>query len=241
MKKIITLFSIFCCLCGFAQAQSSFQLTHDGSVLTNGSVIHVTETGTSMFGGLIMNSEVVITNTTTSSTNYTMVLTIVSLTTNGSYQFCFGSCTMPNQIGETTLTNTLHADAVLGDLLEYFPEENSYGTSEAKLKVYETGKESEAIEITVFFDYSDGSGIDKLDAQSALNFSSNGHILEVKYQFSSDAYRTLSCYQITGSLAKKQEISGADGYMQFDLNPGCYIMAVEENGRVISTHKVIVK
>lgn len=240
MKKTINLLLSFCFVCLYTQGQN-FKIMHKGNELSHGDVIEVNEVTTSDFGELILDAKLSFLNSSTESKTYTAELTILSLTTGGDYQFCFGSCLRPSSITTVKMTHTLDKGTLVNQLLEYFPKENSYGKSEAKFKVYENGDEANAIEVSVLFNYSNDTGVNKLVAQPKLAFNSIGACLKLDYMFDTAAERFISYYQITGTLGEKQMVNHIEGSIQYIMNPGCYIFAVEESGCIIYTYKVIVR
>ena len=239
MKRIITLLFLICCIGLYVQGQS-FKLMHKGNALANGDVIQLNETTTNDFGELMFDAEMSVINSSTESKTYTAQLTVNSLTTNGSYQFCFGSCLRPSKIGVETMSHTIDQGVEANQLLEYFPEENSFGNAEAKIKVYENGDETNAVEVNVKFNYADATGIKHLASQPILLLNKNGCYLDIAYLFEESKIRSISCYHITGVFAKKQEIADVEGSIQFVVNRGCYILSVEECGRIGYTYKIIV-
>ena len=189
------------------QAQS-FQVKQGDNMLADGSVLHISDASTNLFGRVMIDSHLKMINLTSQEKEFTMELTIVSIPQNTSFQFCFGSCTMPSAIGTVKLDYTMGANGELNEnILEFFPEKEVYSSAQTKLKIYETANPASAIEITIYFDYTDPSGLISLDdSKQAVHIYNDNSSLCVDYNFQADAVRTVSCYSITGSAIDRKSV-----------------------------------
>lgn len=231
--KNFTLLAVFFLL-GMTANSQSLDFTHEGNVVT-GDKVYVNE-GFDELG--MMYAHIGVKNQGSAAVEASLTITVVNAV-DGTVSYCGfngGSC-MPLSVDQpSTRSTTIASQEDLDAGVDFISMKE--GTAEALFTVT-SGSLTKTI--TVYFNMEDPHSINSAFVNNLVTISQRGNGAELNYNFDTTANRTVNVYNVTGSKILSDNLAGTNGVLSLSLERGIYIYSVVENGKVVATHKFVVR
>lgn len=195
-----------------------------------------------------IESDLGLKNLTSNSFTVVVAQEVVEAPTTATLSLCWGNCTMEN--GNISKEHQIPASSA-GIMCENnggfhlnlsLMGVTEYQTAKVIYKAYDKANPSEAVTVTVNYEYNEQTtGISSATANQAVTVYQSGNIAELAYNFDSAATRQLNIYNVTGKLIASEMLVGANGTQTLSVQKGLYIYSLTENGKVVATHKFVVR
>ncbi len=193
----------------------------------------------------IIDSHIVVENTTPNSINFMASRSIESISNGLTESFCFGvACYAPG----TAVSN--FPTTIAGNSTEDFkasvnPNGNC-GSAYIHYKIYVQGNAADSVGVTLGFEFCTAGladtkieyGVSKPTANPADNFTVLNYLLP-----SNQVNDKILVYNMIGSLVKTMDIPGSRGALVMstsELKSGVYFVSYSNGGKIISTSKLVV-
>lgn len=237
MRKVIAM--LFVGLCASLASAQSVKLFHQGAPLADGDTIPV---GTSV--GSSVTTYIEYTNVGEEEVYVRVRRENISMNEGDALTFCVGgSCVLNlsqefviypgDTIREEDASSVFHADYTC----------NSEGSSLIRFIFYNTEDETDAV--TFYLRTSTSLGIPQYSSGVAATAYPNPATttVNIRYVASAGSGSFLVVRNLVGSEVLRRPVRG-EGLMQIrtaDMAPGIYVYGIEENGRMRSVRKLVVK
>lgn len=230
--KRITLLGLLL-LGGVSVFAQNLDLLYEGRVLENNEEIQVTayDEYNVMHSGIFVKNQ--------GTENVEATLEVNYMEGDGSISYCGfkgGTCTIVPQGGKSARTATCEPGEEVDANVEFRSLKE-----QAKGKVKFTLTSGSMVKSVIVNFLYDTKAIGSTLVNNQVTISQNGNVAELNYNFDTNANRMLNVYNVTGAKIMSDNLAGNNGTLSLSLEKGIYIYSVVQNGKVVATHKFVVR